>query len=587
LGDEVTVFARVPRCSDVGAVWVRAVVDGEPRYTEAVVDRTTPHEQWWRAEITVHNPDTPYRFALEGGPHGYSWLTAAGVVHHDVPDTTDFRLIAHPPPPAWLADRVAYQIFPDRFASSGRERSWPSWALPARWDDPLRRGREAGRQLFGGDLPGIVAHLDHLERLGVDLVYLTPFFPAQSSHRYNASTFDHVDPLLGGDDALCSLVDDCHRRGIRVLGDITLNHSGDTHTWFRAACADPSAAEHSFYVFHRHPDEYEAWLGFASLPKFDLRDAELRRRLIDGPTSVIGRYVSPPFGLDGWRVDVANMAGRLGGVDVSQELARQVRATMTALRPDLYLVAEHCHDAHADLVGDGWHGTMNYAAFAAPVWRWLVGDDTGSLRFATPIGIRRLGGELVARTLRELAATMPWRSLASSLTLLDSHDTARFRTIAGSRDRALVGWGLMLTWPGVPMLFAGDEVGVEGIDSPDARKPFPWDESRWDGELLDALTALVALRKQSHALRHGGLRWVHVGHDVLVFVRESQRERLLVQVARAPHDPVRLPAGLLLDGGTPRAMYGDLDLDLDLHSGDDACTLPHDGPAVRVWRIEH
>jgi alpha-glucosidase len=134
----------------------------------------------------------------------------------------------------------------------------------------------------------------------------------------------------------------------------------------------------------------------------------------------------------------------------------------------------------------------------------------------------------------------------------------------------------------VPMLFAGDEVGVRGVDMDDARKPFPWDEAAWDRDLFDGVRALVALRRSSHALRHGGLRWVHAGDDAVVYLRESLAERVLVQVARAPHAPVRLPAGPLLDGGRAHLLYGDDDLD----TADGTTTLPSDGPAVRVWRLD-
>ena len=332
----------------------------------------------------------------------------------------------------------------------------------------------------------------------MNLLYLTPFFPAESSHRYNASTFDHVDPLLGGDGALSSLVQASHRRGIRVIGDITANHSGDTHGWFQAARADAGSAEAGFYLFRHHPDEYEAWFGVPSLPKFDLRNETLRRRLVDGPDSVVGRFLAPDVGLDGWRVDVANMAGRSGEVDVNRDVASTMRRTMAEVGADAYLVAEHCHDAHADLLGDGWHGTMSYAGFADPIWRWLAGPEANRVRFVKPFNVQPLPGRPTAATLRAFNAIVPWRTLTANLNLLGSHDTARFRSVAGSRERAVAGLGLLMSWPGVPMVFAGDEVGVEGFDQDVARQPMPWDEDRWDHQLFEAYRALIAVRRASH-----------------------------------------------------------------------------------------
>src|SRR5699024_1567863 len=133
---------------------------------------------------------------------------------------------------------------------AAEDRPVPDWAVPARWGDPpLHRGPRTPLQLYGGDLDGILAHLDHISGLGADTLYLTPAFPAASNHRYNASTFDRVDPLLGGDEAYRRLVDGVHQRRMRILGDLTSNHTGDTHEWFRRASRDHRSVEHSFYYF--------------------------------------------------------------------------------------------------------------------------------------------------------------------------------------------------------------------------------------------------------------------------------------------------------------------------------------------------
>lgn len=152
------------------------------------------------APVEVRNPVSNYRFLLTGA-RGTRWLTAAGTVDHDVPDNGDFKLVSYAPPPAWARDAVIYQIFPDRFARSAAAdaRAVPDWAVPCDWDTPVvGRGPQTPYQFYGGDLDGITERLDHLDRLGVNTVYLTPFFPARSNHRYDAASFDAVDPLLAG-----------------------------------------------------------------------------------------------------------------------------------------------------------------------------------------------------------------------------------------------------------------------------------------------------------------------------------------------------------------------------------------------------
>lgn len=579
LGDRVTVFVRVPHAAGVTRVVVRSVRDGEPHHEAAQMDRVDGVEAWWRAEVLVANPVTGYRFLLDG-PGGYRWLTAEGVVCHDVPDATDFRLVAFEAPPAWVADAVFYQVFPDRFASSRRPRPWPPWAVPARWGEPVRLdGQARSTQLYGGDLVGVRERLDHIASLGVNAVYLNPFVPGRSNHRYDARSFEEVDPLLGGDEALAALAEALHARGIRLVGDLTLNHCGDGHPWFERARADPTSPEASFFVRGRDGG-FVFWLGVPTLPKFDHRSEELRRRLYEGPGSAAVRWLRPPFELDGWRIDVANMAGRHADVDLNHRIATAVRATLREVKPEAYLLAEHAHDASEDLRGDGWHGTMNYAGFTRPLWCWLADPDRAPVPgfLGTPVPLSRLPGGAVASTIDAFRARVPWRSWCHSLTLLGSHDTARWRTVAG--ELAPVGAGLLLTFPGVPCVLYGDEVGLEGIDGEDARRPMPWDPSRWDLRALETYRRLIRLRRDHRALRRGGFRWAHVGDDVLAYLREDGAERLLVQASRAPHPPVAVPAEPL--GRSGEHLLGGPDLE----ARGAQIVLPADGPAFHVWRLE-
>jgi alpha-glucosidase len=580
LGETVSLWLRVPKVDSADRVWVRTMQDGEPHFDRAVVDRETDHETWWRADIVVRNILTNYRFLLDGGGSGYRYVNGTGVHARTVADAADFRLSAYAPPPAWLADAVFYEVFPDRFASSGAPRDWPSWARVSSWDDRVDTdGRRAVRQVYGGDLQGVEARLDHLQSLAMSGLYLTPFFPAPSSHRYDADTFEHVDPLLGGDDALTRLVKSCHNRGIRVIGDLTINHVGARHDWFRAAQADASSAEAGFFYFRHHPDDYECWFDHPTLPKLDLRSEELRDRLLSGPDSVTARWLRPPFDLDGWRVDVANMAGRLGGIDVNHEAAVAMRATIADAKPDAYLVAEHGYDASRELDGNGWHGVMKYLAFTRPVWCWLRGEDENLKFIGDPLPVPRVGGWATAESFTEMLAVQPWRSSVSGFNLLGSHDVSRFRSVCGTVERHVAGAGLLFTFPGVPMVFAGDELGLTGLEGDGARQPMPWDVT-WDTELLEAYRQLGALRRSSRALRHGGLRWVHTSDDVLVYLRESRDERLLVHVARSDHEPIQIDAAAL-DGVVGERRFGPGDAE----RRGEAVVLPAAGAGVHIWEL--
>ena len=592
IGGVVTLRLRTHRDRQPATVALRTVRDGEPHNVMATRTVDDGPSIWWEAELEIRNVVTSYRWLLSGGAFGYAWLNASGLVDHDVPDADDFVLTTHADPPAWTAGAVIYQVFPDRFARGdhadqlGRAEprdgeSLPEWAIPRAWTDPvIGRGPETPFEYFGGDLDGVRQRLAHVQGLGANTVYLTPVFPAGSTHRYDARTFEAIDPLLGGDKALARLNAEAHERGMRVLGDITLNHCGMTHEWFeRAECGE--APERDFFRFDPSLEHgYECWLGVPSLPKFDLTSDALLDRLIRAPGSIIRRWIGGPEGFDGWRVDVANMAGRMGEVDVTHDVARSTRIAMAAELDEPLLVAEHNHDASDDLEGDGWHGTMNYAAFTRPVWSWLKSPDFTEGFFGLPVEVPTFTGTQMTATIRAFHGRIPWRSLLASWNILGSHDTARIRSVVGTAERHEAALALCVGLPGVPMVFAGDEIGARGLWGEDARTPFPWhDEDSWDHGTLAAYRTLLTLRGTSPALAQGGLRWVHEGEDVVAFIREHPRESMLIVVARSQAPTLRLPLGEL---GAHELLHT-FGLDARIEAGQAVIDVPRAGAGL--WRL--
>lgn len=594
LGDSVRVRLRVPEAAaQPAAVHVRLVRDAEPHWIEAAPVGSAAGWRWWEAVVPVDNLRCGYRWALHADDGSVSWLNQAGPQRAEPRDADDFALLAHPAPPDWMSEAVAYQVFPDRFARSARAdaRSTPDWAMPAEWQDPvdpLLPGRS--RQCYGGDLDGVAERLDHLAGLGVTLLYLTPFFPAASNHRYDASDFDRVDPLLGGDAALRRLVEAAHARGIRVIGDLTTNHTGDEHSWFRAARAREDAPERGFYFFSdADPEHYEGWLGIPTLPKLDWASPELQRRFATGEGSVVRRWLEPPYELDGWRIDVANMTGRFGADDRNAEVRGLIRDAVRAARPDGILLAESTNDATQDLQGDGWHGAMSYAPFTRPLWAWLsrprIEPYTGPRGetvtrpwfFGEPVSrIPSATASELRDAITRFTAGVPWRVRLGCLNALDTHDTARFATHARS-GTIPVAVGLSTTLPGIPMLFAGDEFGLTGADGELSRTPLPWDRLH-EPEITERISLyreLIGLRRAHPALRTGGMRWLHADEASLAFVRETPEETVLIFAASAAAEarlaPWDLP-GLGADAMPERLAA----------RGEVACARAQDGSGIRI-----
>lgn len=600
LGDTVHVRVRVPQgYGPLAAVRTRSNPDHEPRWSDAALISSADGWDWWQADIVVENPRHGYRFLFMHVDGSVTTLNQSGMHTGETLDAEDFAFVTTPAPPTWLNQAVMYQIFPDRFARSAQADTHPTpkWAIAATWDtpvDPVLPGRS--QQFYGGDLDGIIEHLDHLENLGVTLLYLTPVFPASSNHRYDASSFLSVDPLLGGDDAYRRLIDAVHARGMRIIGDLTSNHSGDRHEWFRAAYGNPDAPESDFYYFTNADNtEYATWMGAQTLPKFNWASTELRRRFIEGEDSVVAHWLKQPFGIDGWRVDVANMTGRYGDIDLNADVRQTLLRTVQATNPDAILLGESTNDATSDLQGDAWHGAMTYPSFTRPVWGWLSapagtpwlsydGEElTEPWFFTQPIGgIPRYTARDVVAAMTRFTAGIPWRVRLGNMLPLDTHDTARFEQNAADGTMPLA-VGLSLTVPGVPVVFAGDEFALTGADGESSRTPIPWgtESDPAIAERIALYRELIALRHAHPALQTGGMRFVHVDDEALVFVRESAAETMLVVASRGDLS-VELDAVLLPGASHAQALFGDVTL---ATATDGSVLLEAEGPAFALWSL--
>jgi alpha-glucosidase len=251
--------------------------------------------------------------------------------------------------------------------------------------------------------------------------------------------------------------------------------------------------------------------------------------------SIVKQWLSPARGLAGWRIDVGNMTGRQGDDDLHDEVMHGIRTAMDDAGEDFWLVAENGDFVASDLDGYGWHGAMNYQGFLRPVWNWLqLNSEIGGGFQGLPFQMPKFTGSQLVSSMQEFSSAIPWDSYISCMLLLDSHDTARMRTVVnGDRDRHLSGMALALTIPGVPSIYAGDEIGLEGSNGEAGRRTMDWNGQKdWDLDFLAEVKALVQIRRTHDALIHGGLRWLEIGDDYLLFARESKKQGLLILISR-------------------------------------------------------
>lgn len=565
VGDKVKLRIRVhTSMGKVSQLLVRQSDSGEGFLTPKF--RFLMHRHgwdWYEGQITIFNPETHYRFFIELKNKESFWLNGVGLHELDQPDRDDFKINTYNAVPRWATGSILYQVFPDRFAKSSEadKRKLPQWAIPKAWGDRvIGKGPGTSEQLFMGDLKGIEERLDHLKKLGATILYLTPFFPGGSNHRYDASSFDEVDALLGGNKALSSLIQKAHSMGLKVMGDLTANHSGDRHEWFRAALGNPKAAESEFYYFSNGNKDYDSWWGVQSLPKFNWNSKELRKRFIEGKSSVVAKWLKEPYGLDGWRIDVANMTGIIRSDNHNRDVANTIRKTMTEVNPNSFLIGEFTSDAANHVEGENYQSTMTYANFTRPTWRWLWNPTDSREENQIGVGRKGIGADQFMELHNQFAGTFPWHLRLHNLNALDTHDTGRFKTftIPGSQRVAA---GLQFTFPGIPMIFAGDEFGLDGINGENSRTPIPWNgERKTDPSIIHSYTRLAQIRKKHRALVEGSMRWLYVSKEAMVFIRESKTESVLVVASRGKDRRVEFPKDALGGAESAENLFGNGEL---------------------------
>jgi neopullulanase len=477
---------------------------------------------------------------------------------HDGPDT-----------PAWVRDAVFYQIFPDRFARSDRV---PKPGPLEDWDSP-----PTVHGFKGGDLLGVVEHLDHIASLGANALYFNPVFQSASNHRYHTYDYLSVDPLLGGDDALRELIDACHARGIRVVLDGVFNHASRGFWPFNHVLeAGRDSPYRDWFFFHAEDLDagrpiraypldtppldlatisadqmagreslrklgYQAWWDLPALPKINTANPHAREYLL----GVAEHWIR--FGADGWRLDVPT--------EVPDAFWREFRQRVRAIDPEAYIVAEIWDERPEVLQGDMYDALMNYPLGAA-ITSFAGGPRLDRRVLSQHFDVNAKVHDddapaFAARVERNLAAYDP-AVTAVQLNLLDSHDTPRILSMVGGDVQSVrLATLIQMTMPGTPSIYYGDEIGLEGELDPANRAAFPWGHpERWDRDLLAYVSGAVAFRHAYPAVRQGGLRIVAAEDRTVAYLRTLGDGAALV-IVNAGDVPCGLTLSLPeLDGRT-------------------------------------
>lgn len=403
-------------------------------------------------------------------------------------------------PPEWVKETVWYQIFPERFAN-GNEKINPPGTLP--WGSTA----PTPTNFFGGDFQGIINHLDYLVDLGISGIYFTPIFKAFSNHKYDTIDYMEIDPQFGDKQTFRKLVKECHNRGIRVMLDAVFNHSGYFFEPFQDVL---KKQEKSIYKEWFHIDSfplrtepipnYDTFAYVGSMPKLNTEHPEVKSYLLK-----VATYWIEEFDIDGWRLDVAN--------EVDHQFWRDFRRQVKSINPDVYILGEIWHDSIPWLQGDQFDAVMNYPLSSA------------ALDF---IAKEKIDVKDFVQQVSNVLHSYPQNVNEVAFNLLGSHDTPRVLTQCNNQvEKAKLLYLLLLTMPGSPCIYYGDEIGMTGEGDPGCRECMVWNDKDQNVELKSFLKKLINVRKTEKVISNQGeFSFVDTGDNYFIYKISQQHMQI-------------------------------------------------------------
>lgn len=532
--------------------------------------------------------------------HGYEgkelWYYTAVGPNTTLKEEDSFLFTVGYKTPDWAKGAVFYQIFVDRFCNGDpsndvKDNEYLYLDGPAvevnKWTKyPASMGV---REFYGGDLLGVIKKLDYLKDLGVDVIYLNPIFVSPSNHKYDIQDYDYVDPHFGvivndaenpeglltsnkeasqyikrvcdkvnleeSNQMLVRLVEEVHKRGMYIILDGVFNHCGSFNKWMdreqiyeqagdyeKGAYLSEDSSYRSYFRFNKeqwpYNDEYDGWWGHNTLPKLNYEDS---KELYDYIMLVARKWVSPPYNVDGWRLDVAADLGR--SEEFNHKFWKDFRDNVRMANPNALILAEHYGDPVSWLKGDQWDSVMNYDAFMEPVTWFLTGMEKHSDEYRAD----RLGNDKhFIYSMNQNMAKFQSQSLMVAMNELSNHDHSRFLTrtnhmvgrteTLGAQaaedniDYAIFQLGVVMqfTWLGAPTIYYGDEAGVCGWTDPDNRRTYPW--GREKKELIELHKELIRIHSSYEVMKYGSIKIIYSEQDVMVYARFDSTDRFVIAI---------------------------------------------------------
>lgn len=398
--------------------------------------------------------------------------------------------------PEWAANKVVYQIFPSRYAASQPVDKELWYKAPITFTDNLH-----------GDIRGIIDHLDYIRDLGIDVIYLTPIFKSDSSHKYDTIDYYQIDPSFGTAEDLRELVQKAHQYGMKVVLDAVFNHTGRDFFAFKDILENKEKSKYlDWYFIDKFPldtepgqaPNFKCFGYYGGMPKLNLKNPEVEKYVTD-----VACYWLKECDIDGWRMDV--------GDEISHYFWKHFRRAVKAVKKDALIIGEIWHYAGDFLEGDEWDTVMNYP-FYLNLIDLLADEKIGVSRFIQNFGYMK-------GRLNKKCYPLMWN-------LIDSHDTARFLHLCNNKQKQHLAAAFQLLMPGMPMIYYGDELAMPGANDPDCRRGMYWDEEYRDNEMLEWYKRLIQVRRTHACIVEGELAEIITRDEdgTIVLIRKNTEE---------------------------------------------------------------
>ncbi len=579
-GDIVTVRLRAPKdLKEAPSV----IIDNMPK--TMVLAESGAKFDYYSVELRAEEKPFGYVFRVKSDSYDL-FYTRLGI-SPTYGRNDRFMIIPGFDVPKWAIGTVMYQIFTDRFCNGNHNNDVLTGEYDYNgskseqvtdWYRPVTEP-DVGK-FYGGDLQGVLKKLDYLHDLGIETLYLNPIFVSPSNHKYDIQDYDHVDPhytvivkeaevsdnnegyktrttdpanLEASNEFFAEFMKEVHSRGMKVILDGVFNHCGSFNKWLdkegfysankgeeAGAYNNPCSKYRDFFKFDNENDHdsYEGWWGYRTLPKLNYEGSE---RLCEYIINVAKKWVSPPYSVDGWRLDVAADLGHSEAFNHS--FWKRFRKAVKEANPNAIIIAEHYGSASKWLGGDEWDTVMNYDAFMEPISYFLTGMEKHSDFFREGLVNNT---EAFVDAMKFCGINLPTISLYTAMNELSNHDHSRFLTRTNRYVGRISNLGtnaasenirrevfaeavvFQMTWPGSPCIYYGDEAGLCGFTDPDNRRTYPWGHE--DNELIKLHKDLIEIRNNHPVLRTGSLLMLNCSYGVIVYARFDSDETIITVI---------------------------------------------------------